>query len=85
MGPKDDGKQLLERCKNHLIGAMRSLPDCQPYSRGAGAKEIEKAAGFELHLERQDNWLKWSLLQRMGRDGMIEIVPSGRARYRLRS
>jgi hypothetical protein len=79
----DEGHQLIEACKQHLLRTMRTLPDCQPEGRGGGSKEIEAAAGFDLALQRQDNWLTWSLLQRMGRDDMIEIVSAGRARYRL--
>jgi len=50
-----DGEQLLHACKSHLVRAMRTLPDCQPDGRGAGSKEIERAAGFDLGLQRQDN------------------------------
>ena len=81
----DEGHRLLEACKQHILGAMRTLPDCQPGGRGAGSYEIERAAGFELELQRQDNWFTWSLLQRMGRDDVIDIVRAGRARYRLPS
>ncbi len=79
-----EGEKLIEACKQHLVSTMRTLPDCQPEERGAGSFEIERAAGFGLVLTRQDNWLTWSLLQRMGRDGMIDIVRAGRARYRLK-
>jgi hypothetical protein len=79
----NEGERLIESCKKHLLRTMRTLPDCQPRQRGAGSHEIEQAAGFGLALTRQDNWLTWSLLQRMGRDGVIDIVRAGRARYRL--
>lgn len=81
---REEGTRLVDACKQHLVKTMRMLPECQPGGRGAGSKAIEDAAGFELHLEKQDNWFTWSLLQRMGRDGDIEIVPTGRARYRLK-
>jgi hypothetical protein len=62
---------------------MRTIPDCRADGRGGGSKEIERAAGFDLALVRQDNWFTWSLLQRMARDGTIERIAAGRARYRL--
>ncbi len=80
-----EGERLIEDCKQHLVKTMRTLPDCQPGERGAGSFEIERAAGFGLALRRQDNWLTWSLLQRMSRDGIIDLVRAGRTRYRLNS
>ena len=79
-----EGEKLIEGCKQHLIKTMRTLPECQLGGRGAGSYEIERAAGFGLALHRQDNWLTWSLLQRMARDEMIDLVRAGRARYRLK-
>ena len=79
----DEGEKLIDACKLHLLKTMRTLPDCQPRQRGAGSFDIERAAGFGLALLRQDNWLTWSLLQRMGRDGVIDIIRAGRSRYRL--
>ena len=79
----NEGNQLLDACKRHVMRAMGDMPDCQPGGHGAGSTEIERAAGFELALQRQDNWFTWSLLQRMSRDGAIEIVRSKRTRYRL--
>ena len=78
-----EGEKLIENSKQHLVKTMRTLPDCQPGAHGAGSYEIERAAGFALALGRQDNWLTWSLLQRMARDGMIDLVRAGRTRYRL--
>jgi len=80
----DEGDRLLEACKEQLIRTMRTLPDCQPGGKGGGSKEIERAAGFGLALERHDNWFTWSLLQRMARDGQIEAILTRRTRYRLR-
>ncbi len=79
----DNGHRLLEACKEHLVRTMRTLPDCQPAGKGSGSHEIERAAGFELALQRQDNWFTWSLLQRMTRDGVIEAIRERRTRYRL--
>jgi hypothetical protein len=79
----DKGHGLLEACKEHLMRTMRTLPDCQLAGKGAGSYEIERAAGFELALQRQDNWFTWSLLQRMARDGLIEAILKPRTRYRL--
>ncbi len=81
--PIDEGHRLLEACKDHVIRTMRTVPDCQPGGPGAGSYEIERAAGFELALQRQDNWFTWSLLQRMARDGLIEAILTRRTRYRL--
>ena len=80
-----EGERLIEECKHHLVRAMRTLPECQPGGRGAGSSEIEMAAGFALALGSQDNWLTWSLLQRMWRDGVIDLVRMGRLRYRLKA
>lgn len=85
MDLSERGQSIIVQSMDHLIGAMRTLPDCQPGARGAGSKEIERAAGFELALPRQDNWFTWSLLQRMAADGRVELVRAGRSRYRLRS
>ena len=78
-----EGERLVEECKLHILRAMWALPDCQPDGPGAGSQEIERATGFGLALRRQDNWFTWSLLQRMARDSMIEVLRKGRTKYRL--
>jgi hypothetical protein len=83
MTQSEDGHRLIEECQKHLLRVMGTIPDCEPGSRGAGSVEIERKAGFDLSLQGQDNWLTWSLLREMARDGIIDIVRAGRARYRL--
>jgi len=78
-----EGERLIEECQLHILRAMWKLPDCQPHGPGVGSQEIERAAGFGLALRRQDNWFTWSLLQRMARDSMIEVIRKGRTKYRL--
>jgi hypothetical protein len=78
-----EGERLVEACQVHILRAMWTLPDCQPGGPGAGSLEIERAAGFGLALRRQDNWFTWSLLQRMARDTMIDVIRKGRTKYRL--
>jgi hypothetical protein len=80
-----DGQRLMEACMSHLLRTMTTMPHCQPAGRGVGSTAIEKAAGFGLALSGQDNWLTWSLLRRMAADDRIDMVRSGRVRYRLKS
>ncbi len=83
MGLSENGHRLIDECQQHLLRVMRTIADCEPGSRGAGSVEIERKAGFDLSLQGQDNWLTWSLLRQMARDGMIDLVRGGRSRYRL--
>jgi hypothetical protein len=79
----EDGHRLIEECQKHLLRVMGTIPDCEPGSHGTGSVEIERKAGFDLSLQGQDNWLTWSLLRDMARNGIIDMVQAPRARYRL--
>lgn len=76
--------------KQHLITAMRSLPECHPRGPGAGNKDIEEAAELGLGLPYQDGWLTWSLLHSLIDEEVVESVAIKRGKskgqkYRLKS
>jgi len=70
------GEELIERCKQHLISTLRTLPECAPTGPGIRNKDIETACGFALGLQRQDGWFTWSLLMSLLQDKKI-IFPRG--------
>lgn len=81
------GQALIATCKEHLLDTLRALPDCAPDGDGLGNKEIEDAAGFALHLERDDSWFTWSLLVALANEGKVEVLQPGKRnkKYRLAS
>ena len=54
------GEELIERCKEHVIATLRTLPECAPTGPGLRNKDIETACGFALGLPRQDGWFTLS-------------------------
>ena len=81
------GRDLITRCKEHILATMRSIPDCQPGKDGTrcGFSRDRTRADFYLELPTQNKWLTHSLLRSMARDGTVEVVPGteSRRKYRL--
>jgi hypothetical protein len=73
-----DGEKLLDQCKQHILAAMRNLPECAPDGPGLQSKDIEKAAGLALRLAEQDGWLTWSLLMALTSNGKVEVLRTGK-------
>ncbi len=82
------GEELIDRCKEHLIATLRTLPECAPNGPGLRNKDIETACGFALGLPRQDGWFTWSLLMSLLQDERIAFTTRGKKRgiryFRLR-
>jgi hypothetical protein len=78
------GQALVALCKTHILETMASLPECSADGPGLGNKAIEEAAGFELHLAKQDGWFTWSLLFALVDEGAVEVVLRGKSRRRFR-
>src|SRR5581483_9568245 len=75
-GNMNEGQQLIEACKQHILRTMRGMQECVPQTgRGAGNRQIELNAGFDLELAGHDGWFTWSLLTSLVQEGAIEIVP----------
>ena len=85
--PVSTGAKLIEACKEHVLATMMVMPECAPRSgQGAGYRQIEQAADFDLDLGGQNGWLTWSLLIALTEGGKVEVVPGTekRRKYRLR-
>lgn len=78
------GPEIIDLLSEHVLSAMRRMSECDPDAAGAGNKDIETEADLGLDLDEQDGYLTWSILQRLAREGLIEIDrgPRGR-RYKL--
>ncbi len=74
----ETGKELVGRCKKHLLATMRKLPECAASGPGLRNKEIEKAADFSLDLPQQDGWLTWSLLMSLLEEGEVGVTRRGK-------
>ena len=79
------GQELIEQCKQHILGVMRATPQCAPTGDGLGNSEIEKRCELMLELPKHDGWFTWSLLMRMAIDEEIDVVYAKRGkRFRLK-
>lgn len=78
------GPEIVNLLSEHVLSAMRRMSDCDADAAGAGNKDIETEASLGLDLDEQDGYLTWSILQRLARDGLIEIEQGSRGRrYKL--
>jgi len=66
-----DGDKLIDQCKQHILAAMRTLPECSPDGPGVRARALEKEAGLALRLARAGRlaYLVTSHGARIGRQG----------------
>ena len=83
-----DGEKLIQQCQQHILATMRTLPECAQDGPGLRNKDIETAAGFALHLRRQDGWFTWSLVMSLVQEKEIQFTTRGKNRgvryFRLR-
>jgi hypothetical protein len=83
-----DGRRLISQLKDHVIACMRADPECATGATGLGNTDIEALCDLELHLDSQDHYLTYSILQSLVVDGRIEQIrwPTSptRPKYRLR-
>jgi hypothetical protein len=76
--PEDQGRRLIQQCKQHLVETMRSFPECASTGAGARNADLEEAAGFALDLPEQNRWFTWSLLQSLQLEGSVEVLRHGK-------
>jgi len=82
------GVALVERCQEHLLEVMRSLPECDPGGCGLRHRDLVSAAGFAVVGDQRDTWFVAALLGRLEISGRIEVFASGvksGKRFRLKS
>jgi len=82
------GKALVDQLQQHVLDVMRGTPACALGEHGLGNNELEELCGLSLHLESQDHYLTYSILQSLVAAGKIEQIrwPQAptRPKYRLR-
>lgn len=77
------GTDLIGALSEHVLEAMRRLPDCERIRGiGAAAGVIQAAADLDLGLSEQNGWLTWSILQSLASSGRVEITTTRPRRYR---
>jgi hypothetical protein len=78
------GQALLDALRKHVLEIFRTSSDCAPDASGLSNSEIEAMSGLALHLEKQDQYLVWSVLRDLVRKGLIVEVRAQRGRARIR-
>jgi hypothetical protein len=68
------GKAIIEQLKQLIVDQMQHEPACAPTGKGLGNNELEELCDLALHLDSQDHYLTYSILQAFPPDQNIDFA-----------